>query len=253
MFALFGKRPDRWTRRTPWTPLLSSQRSFQRILSKERSRVERSGNSFGFIILRLESLNLARRQTVRLAKLLHKRLRDTDEKGHLGIGRIGVVLPDTTMEETELVLNQILKIAGNANLKIDGEAFSYPDRHDDVGQTPESSESEKLEPVGSNAGSDSLSFMTPGYPRWKRAMDVIISGTSLVLFSPVFILVALCIKLTSKGPVIFAQERTGQLFRTFTIYKFRTMIVNAEELQAQLIEANERDGPAFISFNELSL
>ena len=194
MFALLGKHKDRWTRRTQWTPLLHSQRAFQRLLSKERSRVERSGSSFGFIILRLETLSRVRRQSVLLAKLLHKRLRDTDEKGHLGIGRIGVMLPDTSMKETELVLNQILKLAGSDNLKIDGEAFSYPDRHDDSGQVPGSTSGKQLQPVAAEtAASNVLSSMTPGYPRWKRAMDVIFSGAGLIVFSPLLVLIAACI------------------------------------------------------------
>ena len=89
------------------------------------------------------------------------------------------------------------------------------------------------------------------YPRrpWqevgKRVMDIILSGIGLIVFSPIFILVALAIKMTSKGPVFFAQERVGLNGRAFKIYKFRSMVVNAEELKERLAHLNEMSGPVF--------
>ncbi len=56
---------------------------------------------------------------------------------------------------------------------------------------------------------------------------------------------ALLIKATSPGPVFFCQRRTGYLGKEFTILKFRSMVVGAEDLQSELQERNERDGPAF--------
>ena len=93
--------------------------------------------------------------------------------------------------------------------------------------------------------------MYDSYPRrpWqevgKRGMDVILSGIGLLVLSPVFILVALAIKITSKGPVFFAQQRVGLNGRTFKIYKFRSMVVNAEKLKAKLAHLNEMSGPVF--------
>jgi lipopolysaccharide/colanic/teichoic acid biosynthesis glycosyltransferase len=65
------------------------------------------------------------------------------------------------------------------------------------------------------------------------------------MLSPIMLLIALGIKLTSRGPVIFKQERVGLRGRKFYIYKFRTMIQNAEELKVKLLALNESDGPAF--------
>ncbi len=121
----------RWTRRSQWSYLLLCQREFQRVLSKERSRVDRHGGLFGFIILRLCDMQGAKAQIRLLAKLLHRRLRDTDEKGHLGPGRVGIVLPSTDSFGTSLVLAQLLEIAKRAGLAIDGEAFVYPDQEFD--------------------------------------------------------------------------------------------------------------------------
>jgi lipopolysaccharide/colanic/teichoic acid biosynthesis glycosyltransferase len=58
-------------------------------------------------------------------------------------------------------------------------------------------------------------------------------------------LIAFLIKLTSRGPVLFKQERVGIRGRKFYIYKFRTMVSNAEDLKIELLEKNESDGPAF--------
>ena len=79
----------------------------------------------------------------------------------------------------------------------------------------------------------------------KRAMDVTGSALGLAVLSPLFALLALLIKATSPGPVLFAQERMGLNGRRFRCLKFRTMIVNAEERLAELQHLNEVDGPVF--------
>ncbi len=77
------------------------------------------------------------------------------------------------------------------------------------------------------------------YPRCKRAMDLAIGLTVLLLLSPMLLLVAGLIKATSRGPVLFKQTRVGRGGRHFCCYKFRSMVVNAEALQQQLAEQNQ--------------
>ncbi|HTW79608.1 MAG TPA: sugar transferase [Terracidiphilus sp.] len=79
----------------------------------------------------------------------------------------------------------------------------------------------------------------------KRSLDIGISSVLLLLLSPLFSLVGILIKLTSRGPVFFRQTRMGLNKRTFTMYKFRTMVENAEQLQDRLLPMNEMSGPAF--------
>jgi exopolysaccharide biosynthesis polyprenyl glycosylphosphotransferase len=79
----------------------------------------------------------------------------------------------------------------------------------------------------------------------KRACDVLLSGLGLLLLAPFFAVVALAIKLTSRGPVIFRQERTGLRGRPFTLLKFRTMVADADQLLDTLREQNQADGPLF--------
>jgi exopolysaccharide biosynthesis polyprenyl glycosylphosphotransferase len=84
----------------------------------------------------------------------------------------------------------------------------------------------------------------------KRTLDVVMSAVALFLLAPVFALVALVIKLDSKGPVFFAQERVGLNRRRFRLYKFRTMVANAQELQREIEHLNEAEGPVFKITND---
>jgi len=79
----------------------------------------------------------------------------------------------------------------------------------------------------------------------KSVFDFMVSSITITIFSPVFIGIALGIKLSSKGPVFFKQKRVGMRGRKFWVYKFRTMVTNAEELKAKLMDQNEMDGPVF--------
>lgn len=79
----------------------------------------------------------------------------------------------------------------------------------------------------------------------KSCIDYSVAAFSVVLGAPVFLVLALLVKLTSKGPIFFSQERAGLNGRRFKVHKFRTMVVNAEELKETLLEANEMDGPVF--------
>ncbi|MGD0428278.1 MAG: sugar transferase [Candidatus Acidiferrales bacterium] len=79
----------------------------------------------------------------------------------------------------------------------------------------------------------------------KRILDLAISFVLLVALTPLFLVVAALIKLTSPGPVFFRQERMGINKRRFVIYKFRTMVPNAEEMMESLEDLNEVSGPVF--------
>jgi len=79
----------------------------------------------------------------------------------------------------------------------------------------------------------------------KRIIDVVGAALSLVVLSPVLLLIAAIIKLTSPGPVLFAQQRYGLNKRLFRMYKFRTMVSDAEARQPALEGQNEAQGPVF--------
>lgn len=79
----------------------------------------------------------------------------------------------------------------------------------------------------------------------KRAVDIVISLVGLILLSPLFIIISLVIKLTSSGPIFYRWKVMGLNKKPITSYKFRTMIVNADELKPRLQANNEMRGPVF--------
>ncbi len=79
----------------------------------------------------------------------------------------------------------------------------------------------------------------------KKIMDIILSIFLIVFLSPALLAIAILIKLTSSGPIVFKQSRVGLRGRQFDLYKFRTMIVDAEKLKKDLEADNEADGPVF--------
>jgi exopolysaccharide biosynthesis polyprenyl glycosylphosphotransferase len=80
---------------------------------------------------------------------------------------------------------------------------------------------------------------------FKKILDITVAGTLIILASPLYVIIAVLIKLTSKGPVYFTQERCGLQGRKFKLYKFRTMVLDAESHLESLMDRNEMSGPVF--------
>ena len=74
----------------------------------------------------------------------------------------------------------------------------------------------------------------------KRAFDIVVSAIMLVLFSPLFLILAIAIKADSEGPVFFRQERVTQYAKRFRIFKFRTMVNNADKMGSQVTVGNDK-------------
>lgn len=84
----------------------------------------------------------------------------------------------------------------------------------------------------------------------KRFFDILLSGISLLLLSPLFVIIAVFIKMTSNGPVFFIQRRCSLNGRQFNLYKFRTMVADAEDRLKEIMHHNEMNGPAFKMTND---
>lgn len=87
-------------------------------------------------------------------------------------------------------------------------------------------------------------------PTWKRAMDIVGSISCIIILSPIMLAVACAIKLTSKGPVLFKQRRSGLGGKPFAFYKFRSMVNDAEHKKKELMKHNYRTGPVFKMKND---
>jgi exopolysaccharide biosynthesis polyprenyl glycosylphosphotransferase len=89
-------------------------------------------------------------------------------------------------------------------------------------------------------------WFTHGHAFLKRGLDILASAILLILFSPVFLLIGLLVKLEDGGPIFFAQRRVGQFGREFRMFKVRSMCLNAEERLQELLAQNQHaDGVTF--------
>jgi exopolysaccharide biosynthesis polyprenyl glycosylphosphotransferase len=79
----------------------------------------------------------------------------------------------------------------------------------------------------------------------KRLIDILVSGIALIILSPVFFVIAILIRLTSEGPVFYEWNVIGFNKRPFRSYKFRTMVINADQMKEELLQINEMKGPVF--------
>jgi lipopolysaccharide/colanic/teichoic acid biosynthesis glycosyltransferase len=96
----------------------------------------------------------------------------------------------------------------------------------------------------------SLSGSNPVRMGWKRPFDVTLVMLGLAVIWPVILVIALAVKLSSPGPVFFVQTRVGKGGQTFSIYKFRSMYIDAEARRAALLEQSDRAGICFKSRND---
>jgi len=111
----------------------------------------------------------------------------------------------------------------------------------DLKATHSSTDDEEEDPVITHA-----SGLAGGWPVFaKRVLDLVISSISLVVLSPLMLVTAILIKLTSPGPILFRQERLGLNKRHLYVYKFRTMVADAEQRMCELEHLNEVSGPVF--------
>jgi len=83
------------------------------------------------------------------------------------------------------------------------------------------------------------------YELLKRAVDIVCSLIGLLVLMPILVIVAILIRTESRGSIFFSQDRVGKDGVVFKMYKFRSMVINAEELKVKLANKNERTGPMF--------
>jgi lipopolysaccharide/colanic/teichoic acid biosynthesis glycosyltransferase len=232
-------------------PLLQEQ-IFHSMLTLERRRAERSRNSF--VLMLLDAGAFAGTETSdhlmsQVASVLLKSTRETDLVGWYKNGRVlGVIFTETSLEFknsiTEILRSKVvnalhdeLSREATSNLVVTVHLF------------PESQDGDGGKPI---ADSSLYPDLTQGNPKTglpllvKRVTDIVGSAALLVLASPLLIVVAVAIKLTSKGPVIFQQDRLGQFGARFKCLKFRTMYTDNDpkihEEYCQRFIAGRADG-----------
>ncbi|MEE8732927.1 MAG: sugar transferase [Eggerthellaceae bacterium] len=145
--------------------------------------------------------------------------------------------------------NNIVSIAGKEFAGTDkGRKFVHDGIVVDTDHPGADSSAERIEALKFEIGDEPLTDIDDriAYRFIKRVFDIVFSAFVIVAFWWVFAIIAIAIKIDDpKGPVIFKQERIGKDGKPFTMYKFRSMCVNAEDKLADLRELNEKTGPVF--------
>ncbi len=219
---------------------LPSAETLRRILERERARADRTGQEFSFVVFDPDGAEAGNGACLhRLADYLARRIRATDVIGRFDEKSLGVVLPATTSEGAWKFADDVRRGFPNGAVPPGCTVFTYPSSWISGGGPPDAEGPGKAGREGrKGCGAADVSvegrefapkvhrmekiFGRP-LPPWKRVLDFLGAAVGLVLFSPLFLVIAVFIKLVSPGPAFFRQERVGHMGNTFPLWKFRTM------------------------------
>jgi lipopolysaccharide/colanic/teichoic acid biosynthesis glycosyltransferase len=215
------------------------ERDFIQRMQEERLRAEAGKISSSLIALRFENGNHRFNGNVAITSRIVSSLAGNGaEFGNLRDGRLGVLLQKPPAEVSCLAVDLSRELVrASPHMEFDVYHFS---------SFPVFDASGSLKRAATVAGDQEIDeVLVAPMPAWKRSFDIIASLIGLLVFSPLFALAAIGIKFLPQGPVFYFQQRSGVGGKPFWIYKFRTMVVNADEQRMELKELNEQDGPAF--------
>jgi exopolysaccharide biosynthesis polyprenyl glycosylphosphotransferase len=214
-----------------------AQEAFHRMIALERKRTERSRKPFLLVLLDTGArLACARSEKLLLDVLaaLKDSTRETDLAGWYATGAVvGVMFTEIVVDERTSIVGTIMnRVSGGLHKKLSLEQFNeikisfhlFPEDWDH--HSPDRPSNPTLYPDLEKREKSSRAMRIV-----KRSMDVAGSLFALVVLSPVFVAIAVAIKLTSKGPVFFKQKRVGRYGKCFTFLKFRSMYVNNDASQ----------------------
>ena len=208
-----------------------SEEVFHRMISLERKRSERSQRPFVLLLIdtgRDQPGDKQGRVLIDMLSALQGATRETDVTGWYTTNSVvGVMFTEIVLDNNAVLSTILSRIGAVLRDRLDTEQFSrikfsfhvFPDDWDSQG--PDRPSNPILYPdLEKRQKSNRLGLAT------KRLIDVLGSLSLLVMFSPVFFIVAAAIKLTSRGPVLFRQKRIGEHGTPFTFLKFRSMYMN---------------------------
>ncbi len=199
---------------------------FHTILKRERSYSERNNHGFSLIVFDVGILEKHKILAKNLINILTSRVRISDDVGWFDERRVGILLPDTSSKDAGLLAKMTCKKIAVIEPTPLCNIYTYPHQ---------------------NRYAENRNLKSPSYiklkedifiklvdrhkmPLWKRVIDIIGSSIGLIAFSPLFMLMAIIIKVVSPGPVFFRQKRVGYAGKIFTFWKFRTMKTDNDEI-----------------------
>jgi exopolysaccharide biosynthesis polyprenyl glycosylphosphotransferase len=208
---------------------LLTQDMFQRFLCWERKRAERSGKCVLLMLLNAEKLLVTKQSNKVLATIvsaLSSPTRETDILGWYERNAVlGIIFTELHKSDRDRLQNLMsAEVSARLRVNLNQEQadqirisfHSFPEDGDKTNGSPLIDETIYPDLREPNLATR-LSRLA------KRALDVVVSLIAIILFSPLFVLISVAVKLTSKGPILFRQERVGQYGRRFSFLKFRSM------------------------------
>jgi len=239
-------------------------------VDREWARADRSDDVFSIVVFSAEQPRSSRP----IGAILADRARASDVIGSLDAETFGVLLPSTGGQEAWVLADDVQTRGVAKGLDCECKVYAYEqansneedERSSGDGESPNGDGGTIDRRNGDGKGrrataplwdarvasgppwrcvEDLRPELVQQLPAWRRVLDVVVACTLIFLLAPLFLVVALAIKLNSPGPVIFCQQRAGKGGRPFTMYKFRSMTNGAERLKEGLRDRNEAEGPVF--------
>ncbi len=243
-----------------------SSEEFRVIIERERTRADRDGICFSLVVFdTVNSESNGAYSGYIVQSLLEQRIRATDEVGWFEKQHIAVLLYNTKSEGAWCFSDKVRKIIATKASPPRCRVYSYPFDWRSNGDGTKMFENFNSEDVSSNRYSTTshnqalffeqapgkqlsstsrsaattinehtrsmmelITLFFRGIPGWKRVLDIVASASGLFVLSPLLLFVFIIIKIVSPGPVFFKQRRVGYMGKTFNMWKFRTMKVNAD-------------------------
>ncbi|MDF1837551.1 MAG: sugar transferase [Planctomycetota bacterium] len=256
-------------RRTTAVPGALGVEELAQAFQQERSRTDRNGRGFCMVVFWKEDQDEYDLRP--LASHLRDMMRLYDLLGSLDGKHLAVLLPETLPQGARKFADNALAQFEDPKLGsehgIEYEICSYP-LESDASPDQENWEETSADSTGSQEkpkeqDSELVAHSVAAPPTqdlseaflqpvsWgRRTIDIIVSGTSLILLSPVLIGAALAVKFSTPGPAIYTQLRAGPGGVPFKFYKFRSMYLDADARKAALKDDNEKSGPIFKMRND---
>ncbi len=212
--------------------VILNEEGFKRMIAIERKRTERSREPFLLMLVEGGNSQRAEKHSTPLDRISSAMLSSTRETDVVGWYKdrmtVGVMFTGLATDDRNVVLSTILsRVSGALRDELTSEQFSrislsfhfFPDQWDHENSGRPSNPVLYPDLFSSNHEKQSLLVI-------KRAMDIVGSALMVVLCAPLLLMIAIAVKLSSNGPVLFKQHRVGQYGRRFTFLKFRSMSVN---------------------------
>ena len=200
-----------------------SRAQFLNCLRMEKRRSDRSKSPLSLILFSINSDTKNEDKILRnFFSFIHRITRETDIKGVISENLVGLILTDTDRSGSQTCIRKIIQSNGHFPYSVI--SASYPDT---IFQKllDEAEDQPDLFPINVDEEIKTLGAQLI----LKRTLDVLGSLVGLILFSPLFIIVSLAIKMDSPGPIIFKQTRLGKSGQKFEFLKYRSMHVNNDD------------------------